>query len=350
MKLPIIILFALLVFIAPQSHSQTKVTFINPGYAHSNPTGDFWLNVTLFMQAAADDLNINLTVQYADRNHIIMKQLVREALQDTDSYLILVDEKSVIAHTLINSTHIHPAIIFLLNQPTQAQTKRLVKKGYGILGSLLPDNFQAGKLLAKKLVSLIDKPHRRYRNEMIALLGETATLAAQQREQGLLNYSNREPHLNLKQRVAANWSYDEAFQLTPGLLKRFPDTKLIWSANDAMAFGAAAALTELGLREKIKVGGVNWDQKQSTHLDTSIGGHVTLGGLAMIKVFEHNQPESMSVGDNIYPIFTVYSEKYAPIYNAIHNKNIDDIDFSRFTVMNKAPLEYNLDALNSFFK
>jgi DNA-binding LacI/PurR family transcriptional regulator len=302
------------------------------------------------MQAAADDLGIHLTVHYADRNHILMKTLVREALKDTESYLIFVDEKSVITNTLINSTHIHPAIIFLLNQPDDEQTKRLIKKGYGILGSLLPDNFQAGKLLAHKLVSLINKPAKSERTQMIALLGESATLAAQEREQGLLNYSNRKPQLTLKQRVAANWSYDGAFERTLGLLKRFPNTKLIWCANDAMAFGAAAALSELGIRDKVKVGGINWEKGQHTQLDTSIGGHVTLGGLAMVQIFNHQQLNSIPIGNQIYPIFEVYSEEYAPIYKAINNKNIDNIDFLRFTSLTEDALEFNLKALNSFFK
>ena len=78
----------LLMLFCPNTWSQTKVTFINPGFSSDNPTGNFWQHVSLFMQEAANDLNIKLSVRYADRNHILMKQLVRDALSETDSYLI----------------------------------------------------------------------------------------------------------------------------------------------------------------------------------------------------------------------------------------------------------------------
>ncbi|MBQ4860203.1 ABC transporter substrate-binding protein [Pseudoalteromonas sp. MMG013] len=349
MKLPIISLVFLFIF-SCHALSSTKVTFINPGYEFENPTGDFWLNVTLFMQAAADDLDIQLTVHYAERNHIVMKQMVRKALQDTSSYLILVDEKSVITDTLINSTQTHPAIVFLLNKPHDQQMKRINSKGFGILSSIMPDNFQAGKLLAQHLNTIVTPPKSYTRNQMIALLGETATLAARNREQGLLSYSNREPSLQLKQRISANWSHDEAFQLTLGLMQRLPDTKIIWAANDAMAMGSVQALEKLGVRKKVKVGGINWDKNQHLALDASVGGHVTLGGLAMVKIYDHARNKKPIQSEELYPIFDVFSEKYMPLYRAIHDKNVTEIDFTQFSETAGSPLNYNLDVLNGFFK
>ena len=260
------------------------------------------------------------------------------------------DEKSVITTTLINSTQTHPAILFLLNEPNDEQIKRLRGKGFGILGSILPDNYQAGKLLTKKLLTITQASSSYKRHEMLALLGESATLAAQQREQGLLSFSNRQPTLKMKQRVSANWSEDEAYQLTLGLVKRFPNTELIWAANDAMAFGAVKALNELELRDQIKVGGINWDKGQDLKLDVSVGGHVTLGGLAIVKIADHINSQVPFEANYLNPIFKVFDKKYEKLYRAIHSHNIETIDFSQFSINSKTRLKYNLDNLNKFFK
>jgi hypothetical protein len=49
------------------------VVFLNPGYPTKIASGNFWLNVTQYMEAAADDLAIELITLYSHRNHILMK-------------------------------------------------------------------------------------------------------------------------------------------------------------------------------------------------------------------------------------------------------------------------------------
>src|SRR5215470_10349387 len=57
------------------AEEKIKVTFINPGISDiNNPTGGFWLSVSAFMQAAAQELNMDLDVMYSERNHILMQQ------------------------------------------------------------------------------------------------------------------------------------------------------------------------------------------------------------------------------------------------------------------------------------
>ena len=78
------------------AEEKIKVTFINPGISDiNNPTGGFWLSVSAFMQAAAQDLNMDLEVLYSERNHILMQyQAVEVASRKTHpDYLIVVNEK-----------------------------------------------------------------------------------------------------------------------------------------------------------------------------------------------------------------------------------------------------------------
>ncbi len=341
-----------LMFAVPSMAAQLKVTFINPGFSDDNPSGNFWLNVTAFMQAAAKDLDIDLTVMYANRNHIDMKKMVDKALSRDNHYLILVDEKSVVTQSLLTSQNLHKKIVFLLNTPTKQEQIRLKSRGFGILGSIVPDNYQAGRLLIQQLDSLIVRSKKNPVVNTLALLGEKATVAARQREQGLLSHSNRSPNLKLQQRVDANWSQQEAYRITKGLLKRFPETKLVWAANDAMAKGAAKAARELSIRDQMRIGGVNWDKDHHTLLDTSVGGHVTLGALAMVKIADHFNNPANVIGDNELPIFKVYEAKYEPLYKAIHTKTLDKIDFRYFSVVHTspAPKPFTIDNMTALVK
>lgn len=87
--------FLLVVLLLPGGvmASAPRVTFLNPGYSNEL----FWLSVSEFMQAAADDLDMQLTVLYAERDHQRMVQQAREVLNSAEppDYLVVVNETFV---------------------------------------------------------------------------------------------------------------------------------------------------------------------------------------------------------------------------------------------------------------
>jgi hypothetical protein len=58
-----------------------KVVFLNPGYPTENATGNFGLHVTQFMEAVANDSEIELINLYSHRNHMLMKSLINDVLR-----------------------------------------------------------------------------------------------------------------------------------------------------------------------------------------------------------------------------------------------------------------------------
>ena len=72
-----------------------NVVFINPGHPVADSTGTFWSSVNRFMQAAANDLDIELVSLYAERDHILMKQLAQTVNSHSPDYVIIVNEKGV---------------------------------------------------------------------------------------------------------------------------------------------------------------------------------------------------------------------------------------------------------------
>ncbi|MCG7560084.1 ABC transporter substrate-binding protein [Pseudoalteromonas sp. McH1-42] len=346
----VLIMSVVLLFVAFSSCAQTiTVTFVNPGHKHTNPTGAFWQNVTRIMEAAAQDLDIELRTLYAERNHIHMKKLAQDALSGKTDYLILVDEKGVITDALLTVPGEHKRVAFLLNSPDKLALKRIAAKGIGVLGSVTPDNYQAGRLLAKLLHDALPDRTKQSseRYVMLALLGDVATNAAIEREQGLLGYTNRTYGVNLVERIDAQWSEQNAYELAFGLLQRFPDTRLIWCANDAIARGAARAASELNMRENVKVGGINWDLGHENVIDVSLGGHVLLGGYLLTEIRKFHDRKISAIGEQKIAIFRPYSEKFSPLYRAIHSADLNDIDFKQFTTGGQS---YNIKTLNQQLK
>lgn len=326
------------------------VTFVNPGYSDSrsqdNSTGNFWYKVAKLMHNAADDLDINLNVKYANRNHILMKDLIREAIKEKPDYLILVDEKSVSGDFLTKVNTQNIPIFFLLNPPSPNKLTVLKKHGLNIIGSISPDNQNVGRMLAQDLfeehVSHSDDPAH-----MLALLGDYSTPASIERTKGLMDYLSRS-QVNLIAKDVANWSENESYIKTIAFLHLAPEINIIWCANDAIAFGVKRALKKLNKESQVKVGGINWDSTPKTlqPLNVSYGGHVLLGAYALITLHDHSKNSSVwPIPHHTYSIFTRLSNHSKPLISQINKADLAEIDFKKFSRMSHNWQEFTVENL-----
>ena len=93
-------------------------------------------------------------------------------------------------------------------------------------------------------------------------------------------------HIQLLDASPGNWSEEVAFNKLSGLSKR-SIIDIVWAANDPMAFGAQRALKQNNKHQIASVGGINWDLPQDgATIDISYGGHVILGGFAVVMVHD----------------------------------------------------------------
>ena len=70
-----------------------KIVFINPGKSDEI----FWLNVSKFMQAAANDFGFELKIIYAQRNHYKMIEIIHNIVEQKTKpdFLIIVNENNM---------------------------------------------------------------------------------------------------------------------------------------------------------------------------------------------------------------------------------------------------------------
>jgi ABC-type sugar transport system substrate-binding protein len=333
-----------------------KVVFVNPGYENENPTGSFWSNVTSFMDAAANDLNIELVTIYAQRDRILMSGLHKKIIAHSPDYVILVNEKGV-AFNLVKQISTHNIPIFmLLNNISQKKLTFLSRKEISMIyGSLQPDNYLAGKMLINDLShmykSLPEKIDTSMSINVLALQGDHNTQASLERERGLKEGLLNNKRLQYIDSTVANWSKQQAYQKIKGILKR-TQIDIIWAANDSMAFGAKKAVLETKVEYPILIGGINWDIDDSHYpVDLSYGGHVTLGAKSLIMlrgIHDNHLPKNQR-----HQTVNIFESSLSPVFNSfakrLKSNSLEYYDFSKFRYAHKNRLSFTIENLEKTF-
>ncbi|MFW6415652.1 MAG: ABC transporter substrate-binding protein, partial [Thermodesulfobacteriota bacterium] len=279
-----------------------QVDFINPGVSNaSSETGEFWLIVSEFMRAAAKELEIDLDIHYAQREYVKMVELTKKVVQKESKpdYLILVNEKLIAQKLLKIVCKSNVKVLLILNDLTGQQKKQILssdKLSKQLIGAIVPDNISAGYLIAK---SLIDKGLEEKGSplQMVAINGSRVTPASVDREKGLYKaITEHSGSVQLHQVTYGEWRKDRGYLQAKVLLRRYPDTDLIWAANDPMALGAVRAAREEGKTpgEDIFIAGLNWSTPglsavEDKALVSSVGGHFMVGGWALVMLHDFHK-------------------------------------------------------------
>lgn len=320
-----------------------SVVFINPGKSDEL----FWASVSRFMEAAAEDLDVRIEVLYAGRDTTRMILLARQvaARAVRPDYVIAVNEKQVavpmlkildavgIKTFLINNT-LSPAQISLVGKPRTGLTHWL--------GSLVPNNEEAGYQMAKALIAT---GHRHFPDErqlpLIAIAGDRATAAGKDREAGLRRALAEHPEVVWKQTVYGEWNRQRAAAQAEVLYKRYPDLRLVWCANDLMAFGAMDALRSEGVpgEEKLFVGLNNSPEAMEALVDGRLtalsAGHFSAGGWALVMLYDYERGYDFAdVGpvERVEPLLMLLSPNQAKFYlRRYARSDFRSIDFRRYS-------------------
>ncbi|ROL74321.1 LacI family transcriptional regulator [Pseudomonas protegens] len=272
----------------------TSVVFLNPG----NSTETFWVSYSQFMQAAARDLGMDLRILYAERNPQNTLEQARELFQGAEKpdYLMLVNEQYV-APQILRLSQGSGIKLFIVNSPLTLDQRELIgqsRQNYSDwIGSMVGDDEEAGYRMLKELLHKLGPVPAGHGIDLLAFSGLKVTPAAQLRERGLRRALAEYPQVHLRQLVYGEWNRERAYRQAQQLLKRYPKTQLIWSANDEMALGAMQAARELGRKPgtDLLFSGVNSSPEAlqaliDGKLSVLVAGHFTLGGWALVALHD----------------------------------------------------------------
>lgn len=328
-----------------------SVVFLNPGYSNE----PFWAIYSDFMQAAANDLGMQLRIIHGERDPHRLLQSARELLKEErlPDYLMFVNEMYV-APQLLRLFADSPVKLFSLHSTLTSEQQQMIGRSReqysNWIGSLVPNDEQAGYWMAQALIARLDgKP-----GSLLAFAGVRNTPSSTLREEGLRRALHGHPEVKLQSLVYGEWKRQRAYEQAQLLLPRYPGSQLIWSANDEMALGALKAAQEMGHQpnQDIYLAALNnSDEALQARIDNKlsvlIAGHFSLGGWAMVMLHDYHAGLDFAERggkDRVDKLFTQLDVKQAAHlqkrlkvkgygldfrrYSAVYQPQLKDYDFS----------------------
>ena len=350
---------------AVERSESPRVMFVNPGR-----TGEvFWDMISNFMAAAARDLNIDLEVVTAERDHLKMIELALQASSSDNppDYMILVNEK-LAAGKMLDELPTSIKLMLLNNNLSAEQTDkfgvpRQIKENW--VASIYPDHEKAGYDIGTAIIAAAGQAGYPAMNENLGLLaigGNRATPASVQRVEGLHRALAARTDIDLYQTIHSQWRRDKAESQMRGLIRRWPETRLIWAANDPMALGAMDAAIKRGRNpgQDVFIGGLNWsvealERVRDGSMTASVGGHFMQGGWLMVLIHDFHAGRDFSdIGVEFTAPMSVIDTNNVALYLSVFgDQDWDRIDFSRFSRGAKEAsfrYEFGLDKILAQFK
>ena len=196
--------------------------------------------------------------------------------------------------------------------------------------------------------------------DLVAFAGLKTTPASQLREEGMRRALADFPQVRLRQVVYGGWSRQRAYEQAQQLLERYPATRLVWSANDEMAFGAMQAFEAAGRKpgRDVLFSAVNSSPEAlrariDGRLSVLMGGHFTLGGWAMVML--HDDAHGLALNrdglrEHSAPVLQVIDQAKARRWLKLLERDDYGVDFQRYSAEGRpsgyqypfltAPVEY----------
>lgn len=333
-------LSAMLAFACTQATAAPRVVFINP----DAPGNLFWDKVTDVMHAAALDLGLSLEVRYGEDNRELTTQQALDAIdrETSPDYLIYIYQigqgKRILqaaekagVYSIIFNTDIPPQDQSSVGEPGQPFARWLAH--------LTPDDQAAGRDLASYLIDAAGKPQAG-KTQLVGFNGGRDSSAARLREEGLNQALLNRPEAELLQVLVADWDPALSARQAPPLLRRWPSTRIVWSASDATALSAAKALKAAGYRvgKDLLIGSIDWTDEglkavEQGSLKVTFGGHFMEGVWALVLAHDHAKglftaDETRRFSTNLAPIDASNVHRYKDMLT--HNR-WDQVDFRQFS-------------------
>lgn len=322
-----------------------RITFVNP----ETPENSFWGPTSVFMQAVAKDLGIELQVLYG-RDRMRTRNLALRALKNTirkPHYLVTLFQ-SQSGKEILATAETAGVRSFFFNTGVPEKETGVIgdpRKKFSLwLGHMTPDDEKIGYDLADTLIQKAEKAGLKGEDGKIHIIGITGGLdstSAIDRNRGLRKRVEESPATVLHQIVPAYWDRDRARRIASKLLARYPKTGVVWAATDHMALGVSEAIEMSGKRpgEDILAGGVDWaaegmEAVREGRMAATGGGHFMEGGWVLVMLYDYHNGIDFAdtMGTKIRSRMQILDrDSIGPWLDAFGSGQWDRVDFKKFS-------------------
>ena len=204
-------------------------------------TNPFFVEMEKGARQAEKELGIDLIVKTGAQETSVDQQItiVEELIREKVDAILIAPADSVQMIPVIKKAQ--DAGIVIINIDNQLDPEAAKKIGLADVPFISVNNEQGAYLSAKKISEKVSTP-----TQAIILEGIATAKNAQDRKAGALRAFGENKNIQVVASETANWKIDEAYNVAAKLFKEHPDVKLVFCANDMMAFGVIQYLKETG--------------------------------------------------------------------------------------------------------
>ncbi|WP_206485950.1 ABC transporter substrate-binding protein [Thalassotalea sp. G2M2-11] len=308
----------------------------------------FWDFTTMIATKAADELNVNLDVRYGGGNRFENLKIIEEISKSKDKpdYVIFLPHKGKAEQyfNLLERANIH--FISLERSMGFDEISRLKHPGEKYkywLSEVFFDDKQAGRLLATKLLDRAPNEAEKH-NFIIGISGAHSALSSN-REQGLHEVITKNDVF--LQTVKTMWDPTVASQKLAGLIKRYPETNVIWTASDELALAAQKKIKELS-HNHFDIGGIGGIPEavisvKNKQLTATVAGHYMQAAWAVIMAYDHSLNVDIEILAKPLSYNIITADNVDTYIKTINPQNWNKVNFRQFSLAETNKNNYNFD-------
>jgi len=324
----------------------------------------FWHSFINLMQAAADDLNIELETYSGNGNRFLMKQQFMSVLNRRDKVdAVIFNNYKDSASQFIKLANEAKVFSFLVNSAMTAQ-KNVEMGGprenfpYWI-GQMIPDEVGANKHIINLLINKAIQEKAKQHINVIGINGPVSSGAAISRLNALTGTIAENTHSSLLQVVnVEGWNEVEAATKFKALMKRYGDADVVWAGSARLVDGILEGERSLSVKAGLDyfTGGVGFKKSmlqaiKNNQVSVAAGGHYIEGVWALVLVFDYlSGLDFVDYGVEILTPMGIVTKTNVDLYldNLAQEKwtgeNLKKIDFKQYSKFYKPELiEYDFD-------
>lgn len=245
-------------FLIGQDGGKTPVSLVYiPKIIDNN--NDFWTALISGAQTAAEEYGVRLQVKapkdetdYEEQNRLIREILEQEEKPDA----LLISPASYTESTeLLAEVKKQGISLVLIDSNVDQDLADLM---------VATDNLEAGKKLGQYTASILET------GKKAAVIGHVQmTSTAMEREKGFLEGLGEKKEA-FTEIVYCGSQYEKAYELAMELIEKYPDLAVIAGLNEYSAMGAARAIRDSGLQDKIHMVGIDSSQEGISFMEQGV--------------------------------------------------------------------------------
>ena len=220
-------------------------------------TNDFWTSLIEGTRMAAKEYNVSLEVMAPSREQDVERQieLLKEAIEKKPDAILISPSTFDEADALLEEAKSLGIIITFIDSYTGTDIQDL---------TVATDNLKVGRELGEYASNLVDE------NAQIAIVSHVKGVStAMEREQGFREGLGAYEK-NVVDVVYCNSLFDKAYELTQELMEKYPNLQMIAGMNEYSSVGAARAVRDAGVHDRIKIVGVDTSQEAVQLLEQGV--------------------------------------------------------------------------------